>query len=69
MLFLFLGTYYSLLLQGRVSAKIFAIGGYGERVPKRTGGDKQPVLNELVVERNEPTERYFSEEDLNEVRR
>ena len=28
-----------------------------------------PVLNELVVERNEPTERHFSEEDLNEVRR
>ena len=27
-----------------------------------------PVLNELVMERNEPTERHFGEEDLNEVR-
>ena len=46
MLFLFLGTYYSLLVQGRVLTKIFAIGGYGERVPKRIGGDEHTCLEQ-----------------------
>ena len=40
-------------------------GGYGQRVP-HDGGEQfeksehtTPVLNELVVKRNEPTERHF----------
>ena len=40
--------------------------GYGERVP-HDGGEQfgksehtTPVLNELVVKRNEPTERHFT---------